>query len=339
MGKIHKDCLREWLHSKRQVYDGFRVRSYFWKSLECELCKEPFERKMRSTLFNIMEFELPNGQGVYAFGKGDDYMVMESINSMPAKVVHVFDLRYDEFKIGRSPDTDMKVADISVSRLHSFIRVQKRQLILEDNGSKFGTQIKIQRPLPILASTESRGNCKSTLVQVGRTLLFLKVNTAARTRFVCQGVRTQAIDVDGSDAFLRLRKDKLSIPKEFYLNLAAEGDLAFVNEWSKPDIPLLKLPKNAADEWRQKLIIERQKNQKPPSPSPTPSDKFSLSEIQSEARSSIKIMSKPAQPRVNYLRSDDNDESLESGAILSERRHGRLNLSSAAPFSIHTPTS
>ena len=72
-----------------------------------------------------MEFDLPNGQGVYAFGKGDDYMVMESINSMPAKVVHVFDLNYSEFRIGRSPDTDMKVADISVSRVHSFIRLQR----------------------------------------------------------------------------------------------------------------------------------------------------------------------------------------------------------------------
>lgn len=78
---------------------------------------------MRSTLFNIMEFTLPNNQGEYKYGRGNNYMILESINSMPAKVVHVFDLRYDAFKVGRSVDTDMKIADISVSRLHSFFRL------------------------------------------------------------------------------------------------------------------------------------------------------------------------------------------------------------------------
>lgn len=53
-------CLKEWLHAKRHVYDGVKVVSYFWRALECELCKEPFERKMRSSMFNIMEFDLPN---------------------------------------------------------------------------------------------------------------------------------------------------------------------------------------------------------------------------------------------------------------------------------------
>lgn len=53
-----------------------------------------------------------------------DYMIMESVKSAPAKVVHIFLLNQnDEFKIGRSIDTDMKIADISVSRLHAFIRL------------------------------------------------------------------------------------------------------------------------------------------------------------------------------------------------------------------------
>ena len=61
MGNIHQLCLKEWLNSKRNTYDGTKVMSYFWKALECELCKEPFERKMRSSMFSIMEFNLPNG--------------------------------------------------------------------------------------------------------------------------------------------------------------------------------------------------------------------------------------------------------------------------------------
>lgn len=38
MGMIHISCLKEWVNSKRLVYKGNKVQSFFWKSLECELC-------------------------------------------------------------------------------------------------------------------------------------------------------------------------------------------------------------------------------------------------------------------------------------------------------------
>lgn len=38
MGMIHISCLREWVNSKRLVYKGNKVQSFFWKALECELC-------------------------------------------------------------------------------------------------------------------------------------------------------------------------------------------------------------------------------------------------------------------------------------------------------------
>lgn len=77
-----------------------------------------------------MDFERPEGE----------YLIMESIKSAPAKVVHVFYLdKANDFKVGRSIDSDMKIADISVSRLHSFMRIRNNMLYIEDNGSKFGT--------------------------------------------------------------------------------------------------------------------------------------------------------------------------------------------------------
>mgnify|MGYP001810783084 CR=1 FL=1 len=51
MKYIHNDCLREWLNGKKLVYQGERVKSYFWKALECELCKQAFENKMKEKLF------------------------------------------------------------------------------------------------------------------------------------------------------------------------------------------------------------------------------------------------------------------------------------------------
>ncbi len=116
--------------------------------------------------------------------RGRDYMILESINSMPAKVVHVFDLRYNDFKVGRSIDTDMKIADISVSRTHSFLKVRDKKLFVEDNGSKFGTLVKIQRPLDILKSRPESSQ-QSTLLQVGRTLLYLNMDTSKSYHLKC----------------------------------------------------------------------------------------------------------------------------------------------------------
>jgi FHA domain len=141
MKYIHIECLREWMNGKRLVYNGERVKSFFWKALECELCKTPFENQMKGKLFNIMDFDRPE----------DDYLIMESVKSAPAKVIHVFYInKASEFKIGRSVDTDMKIADISVSRVHSYIRVKGGKLFIEDNGAKFGTLLKIRDPLEII---------------------------------------------------------------------------------------------------------------------------------------------------------------------------------------------
>ena len=85
MGMIHISCLKEWVNSKRLVYKGKKVQSFFWKALECELCKEPFENRMKYRMFQIMKFDLPNDE--------NDYIILESIKSAPAKVIHVFDLK------------------------------------------------------------------------------------------------------------------------------------------------------------------------------------------------------------------------------------------------------
>jgi len=182
---------------------------------------------------------------------------MESINSMPAKVVHVFDLRYDDFKVGRSVETDMKIADISVSRTHSFFKIINGKLFVEDNGSKFGTLVKIQRPLPVLCSD---GSSKSTLIQVGRTLLFLNMQTVNKIKMRCASVKRKNVHVDGTDAYLRLRKDNLFIPKEFYRVLVDQDrEMSFISQGGRrhPLVPPLNLPVNAVEEWRQKLLLEK----------------------------------------------------------------------------------
>lgn len=51
----------------------------------------------------------------------------------------------EEVKLGRGHDTDVRITDISVSRLHAYIRKSfKGFYYLEDNNSKFGTLALIQ---------------------------------------------------------------------------------------------------------------------------------------------------------------------------------------------------
>jgi E3 ubiquitin-protein ligase DOA10 len=40
MKMIHIDCLREWLNSKCTIKQNGAVKTYCWKAIECELCKE-----------------------------------------------------------------------------------------------------------------------------------------------------------------------------------------------------------------------------------------------------------------------------------------------------------
>jgi len=52
-----------------------------------------------------------------------------------------------EIKIGRGHDADVRVTDISVSRLHCSIKVNKAGFFyIEDHTSKFGTLALVRSP-------------------------------------------------------------------------------------------------------------------------------------------------------------------------------------------------
>ena len=78
--------------------------------------------------------------------------MFESVSTNTSKVVHVLNLAHcDELRVGRGHDTDMRVTDISVSRLHAYIRKSaKGYFYLEDNHSKFGTLALIKAPIMIM---------------------------------------------------------------------------------------------------------------------------------------------------------------------------------------------
>lgn len=81
------------------------VTTYFWKNLECELCKTAYPYETKSLdgykMLNIIEYDTPQPQN----GQEAQYIVLESISSNTSKVIHVVDMRNTlQIYIGRGHD-------------------------------------------------------------------------------------------------------------------------------------------------------------------------------------------------------------------------------------------
>lgn len=165
MGLIHLECLKEWLKGKKIQRQGEIVSTYFWKNLECELCKQrfPIEIELKSKQkVAILDYELP----VYEADEAPHYITLESISSNTSKVVHVLNLiDEDQISIGRGHEIAVRVTDISVSRCHAIIKKSPLGFYyILDNNSKFGTLSLVRQP-QLINST-----CNN-FYQIGKTLI------------------------------------------------------------------------------------------------------------------------------------------------------------------------
>lgn len=84
-------------------------------------------------------------------------------------------------KIGRGVDTDLRINDISVSRIHAFIKLENGSFYLEDNHSKFGTLVLVNKPILM-----NKHNTNIDL-QTGRTILRFSVKKKQSNGFSCFG--------------------------------------------------------------------------------------------------------------------------------------------------------
>ena len=91
-------------------------------------------------------------------------MVLESVSNNTSKVIHVINFAAtEEIRMGRGHDADVRITDISVSRVHALIKKSpKGYFYIEDNNSKFGTLALIKHPF-LLSFNESN------FFQAGRT--------------------------------------------------------------------------------------------------------------------------------------------------------------------------
>jgi len=95
--------------------------------LKCEICKEKFPESFSidGQTFKLLEYEIPSGP----------HAILRT-----EKGVFIVDLVENLFyNLGRGTASDIKISDISVSRLHCRMLYRDRKLYLIDCQSKFGT--------------------------------------------------------------------------------------------------------------------------------------------------------------------------------------------------------
>ena len=163
---IHLDCLKHWLQTSIFVKIESNKDStlYLFKTPECELCKTKFTDYIRhkGKLYEILDF------------KNDftNYLIIESItmDKNQNKYLYVVNLDHPNNKItiGRGHDCNLLLSDISVSRLHCFLTIDKKtkKIYIHDYNSKFGTLILVQIKNIIMCSD------LKLCIQIGRTYLF-----------------------------------------------------------------------------------------------------------------------------------------------------------------------
>lgn len=149
-----------WIKNKmvERSSDGSTI--YHCKKMECEVCSHPLPKSINlgSKIVELIEFKRPENA----------YICLETINNEKNrnKCIVVIEAKTDaDIKIGRAHQCDVRISDISVSRVHSMVKFLNGQFLIFDNSSKFGTLIHINQPFEITS--------EKVAIQVGRSVLTL----------------------------------------------------------------------------------------------------------------------------------------------------------------------
>ena len=176
---IHLECLKQWLLKKscikREKNDRYSL--FIKKAIECELCrtKYPDFIKHKEKIYEILNLK----------SEFENNLIIESLSKDKNndKILFVINLDFNnKIRIGRGHDADINLLDVSISRLHSTLTIDKKKnIFIEDNNSKFGTLILVQSKLKLIENLP-------LFIQTGRTFLDCRLNRNSFTLFSCCGI-------------------------------------------------------------------------------------------------------------------------------------------------------
>jgi hypothetical protein len=160
---VHLSCLQRWVNTRHIVRTGEHSVSYYWKHVNCELCKKPYASAAEE--YDLLNYSRP----------GAPYIVLQTSSLTGQVSVHVISmLNKANVRLGRDHDSDIRISDISVSRCHALIRQEQGVFTLEDNHSKFGTLIRAKSPHKLEGLA---------VLQVGRNVLSFSVKRTPLFKF------------------------------------------------------------------------------------------------------------------------------------------------------------
>ena len=169
MKYIHLSCLKHWISTRscEKIDTTTYCIVYIIKQVECELCKTKFPDliKHNGKFHHLLDFS----------NDFESYMTLESLTLDKYKNKFIYTISLvnsnQKLKLGRNHDCDILLSDISVSRVHCFLLVDKmkKNLFLIDNDSKFGTLILVQSPIIKIEELLPLS------IQIGRTYIECKV--------------------------------------------------------------------------------------------------------------------------------------------------------------------
>ena len=162
--------------SCQKVEDAEFCSVFLFKDVECEICKMklPDLINHKGKYFYLLDFSQDY----------KSYLILETItlDEEGNKFIYVISLLNDRIKIGRGILSDILLSDVSVSRIHCMLSIEKNNVFIEDNDSKFGTLILVQTP--VIRMTENL----PLFIQVGRTFFNLNIKLTQKNFFSCCGV-------------------------------------------------------------------------------------------------------------------------------------------------------
>ncbi|KFG62523.1 FHA domain-containing protein, partial [Toxoplasma gondii RUB] len=153
MQHVHLQCLRTWMEGRLNIRSDGTTVGYFLRALDCELCKAPYPAFVDGGRGRVIElFEIPRPSFPYIILEPRSSHPSPSSPSPPAlrRGLHVVSLATRRTaRLGRGHESDIRLSDISVSRLHALIKFSQGAFWLEDQRSKFGTLVELKRPLKL----------------------------------------------------------------------------------------------------------------------------------------------------------------------------------------------
>ena len=139
-----------------KITEDDQVTTYSWRAFHCELCNSKFadnipNPRLKGEWLSLFELSKPEKNYIILESYLSEGVIQES-NSQWQKNMHVVNFASDfksNIRLGRGNDSDIRFDDISVSRIHAFIKRDPtdNSFYLEDNTSKFGTLVQLQKPL------------------------------------------------------------------------------------------------------------------------------------------------------------------------------------------------